>query len=55
MFPHSIINFFSSQNLYKPNDQGQKRFIEDVVLFITKGYMLLSYVENPWLHRLIMR
>jgi len=44
--PHSIIDFMSGQILYKLNDLGQNKFIEDVVLLITKGYMHLSFVQN---------
>jgi hypothetical protein len=33
--------------LNKPNDLGQQKFIEDLVLLIAKGYMPLSTIENP--------
>ena len=33
----------------------QQRFIEDLVLFIAKGYESLSIVESAWLRRLMMR
>jgi hypothetical protein len=32
----------------------QKRFMEDPVLYIYKGYIFFSTCENVWLHRLIL-
>lgn len=32
----------------------QKRFMEDLVLYIYKGYTFLSTCENVWFHRLIL-
>jgi hypothetical protein len=33
----------------------QHAFFEDLVLYIAKGYHLLSYVENPWLRHMVLR
>jgi hypothetical protein len=32
----------------------QADLLEDLMLYIAKGYCLLSYVENPWLKCLIV-
>jgi len=42
----AITTFFSSTNLYKDDDETQQHFLEDLVLYICKGYMLLSSCEN---------
>jgi hypothetical protein len=31
----------------------QQAFLEDLVLYVAKGYQPLSSIENPWLGRLI--
>jgi hypothetical protein len=28
---------------------------EDLVIYVAKGYWPLSFVENPWLRRLVLR
>ncbi len=32
---------------------AQEHFLEDLIVYITKGYQLLSSIENIWLQRLI--
>jgi hypothetical protein len=49
----TIISFFGSTNLYKNVNETQQRFIENLVLYICKGYKPLSTCENIWLRRLI--
>jgi hypothetical protein len=49
----AITCFFGSTNLYKMLMTHQ-RFIEDLVLYIYKGYMPLSTCKNIWLERLIL-
>ncbi len=49
-------NFFwgGTTNLYKNYNEAQQ-FLEDLVLYIFKGYMFLSTCENIWLHRLVLQ
>jgi hypothetical protein len=47
--PIESLIIFLGLNPYKPNDLGQLKFIEDLVLLIAKGYLRLSIVENLWL------
>jgi hypothetical protein len=47
----TIISFLGSTNLYKNVDETQQRFIEDLMLYICKGYMFFSTCENIWLRR----
>jgi hypothetical protein len=44
-----------NQDPYKPNDLNQQWFIEILVLFIAKGYMLMPIVKNSWLPCLVMQ
>ena len=53
--PSSITTYFGNTKPYAKNDVQQQRFIEDLVLFIAKGYESLSIVESVWLRRLMMR
>jgi hypothetical protein len=41
-----IISFFGSTNMYKNVNEAQQRFIEDLVLYIYKGYKPFSTCEN---------
>jgi hypothetical protein len=42
----AITSFFRSTNLYKNVDDTRQNFIEDLVLYICKGYMPLSTCKN---------
>jgi hypothetical protein len=53
--PSTITKYFGSQQLYKSFDPTHIRFIEDLMLFVVKGYEVLSKVECPWFHHLVMR
>ena len=53
--PSAITEFFAGQKSYHKGDVQQKHFLEDLVLFIAKGYETLAVVESPWLRRLVMR
>jgi hypothetical protein len=53
--PSTITEYFGSQQPYKSFDPMQICFIEDLMLFVAKGYEVLSMVECPWLHHLVMR
>ncbi|KAJ7552447.1 hypothetical protein O6H91_06G055400 [Diphasiastrum complanatum] len=51
----AITSFYGSSTPYKKEDDQQQCFLEDLVLYIVKGYRPLSSVENIWLRRLILR
>ena len=53
--PSSITAYFGNTKPYAKNDVQQQRFLEDLVLFIAKGYESLSIVESAWLRKLMMR
>jgi hypothetical protein len=50
----TIINFVGGQGDYKNNYPLQLKFVENLVLFIVKGYNVVSYVESFWLQILVM-
>jgi hypothetical protein len=41
-----ITSFFGATNPYKKIDEHQQQFLEDLVLYICKGYKPLSTCEN---------
>ena len=45
--PSAITEFFAGQKSYHKGDVQQKHFLEDLVLFIAKGYETLAVVESP--------
>jgi hypothetical protein len=47
--------FCGAKNLYKNFDETQQQFLEDLVLYIFKGYRSLSTYENIWLHMLVLQ
>jgi hypothetical protein len=50
-----VINiFFGNVRPCKKSNPIQMRFIEDLVLIITKGYMPMSIVESPWLKQMVL-
>jgi hypothetical protein len=51
----NIASFFGSTMPYSKNDPHQIQFEEDLTLFIAKELMPLSFVEAPFLKRLILR
>jgi hypothetical protein len=53
--PFVITEFFSNVQSYKSSNPLQLVFIEDLVLFITKGYVPLSTMESSWLWHLVMQ
>ena len=53
--PSAITEFFAGHKSYHKGDVQQKHFLEDLVLFIAKGYETLAVVESLWLRRLVMR
>jgi hypothetical protein len=46
--PSAIFGFFSFTNQFKKNET-QVCFLEDVMLFVIKGYLPMSIVESIWL------
>jgi hypothetical protein len=51
----NIASFFGSTMPYNKNDPHQIQFEEDLVLFISKELVPLSFVEAPFLKRLILK
>jgi hypothetical protein len=49
-----ITRFFGSKIPYLKNYPIQLAFVDDLALYIAKGHRPLSYVENPWLRRIVM-
>jgi hypothetical protein len=49
-----ITNFFGFSNPYKQHNEQQQKFLEDLVLYICKGYKALSICDNIWLRRLVL-
>jgi hypothetical protein len=45
-FGSTITTFFGSTHLYKHGDETQQQCLEDLVLYICKGYKPLSTCEN---------
>ncbi len=50
----SITDFFNFKVPYKNSNLTQELFLEDLILYITKGYRSLSFIENVWLRRHIL-
>jgi hypothetical protein len=46
--------FFRNIIPYHKSDLAQHAFLEDLCLYIAKGYHILSLVENPWFKRFVM-
>jgi len=46
--------FFELTHPYKNVNEAHQRFIEDLVMYIYKGYMPLSTCEKIWLRRLVL-
>jgi hypothetical protein len=46
--------FLGSHKPYSKSNQIQQDFLEDLILYITKGYHLLSSIENSWLKHLVL-
>jgi len=42
----AITKHFGSVNPYKKDDLQQKKFMGDLLFFVTKGYMFISVVES---------
>jgi hypothetical protein len=43
-----IMKFFSCHKPYIKLNSTQLAFLEDLVLYIAKGYHPLSFIENSW-------
>jgi hypothetical protein len=51
----AIFTFLGNKSPCKKQNEVQKLFLEDLVLFIAKGFSPLSTCENIWMHRLALR
>jgi hypothetical protein len=43
-----------TSTLYMKEDLGQKKFMEDLLLFVAKSYMPIFVVENQWLRHMVL-
>jgi hypothetical protein len=50
----TIIDHFGNGNPYKMDDAQQQKFMEDLLLFVAKIYMLIFVEESQWLRHLVM-
>jgi hypothetical protein len=50
-----ISNFFLITSKFKKDDATQVVFLEDLMLFMIKGFMFMRIVESIWLQRLVYR
>jgi hypothetical protein len=48
------MNHFGNININNEADAKQKKFMEDLLLFVPKSYMFISIVESQWLMHLVM-
>jgi hypothetical protein len=46
--------FFCKHKLYSKYGQPQQDFFEVLMLYVAKSYRPWSFVENPWLQRLVI-
>ncbi len=53
--PSSIASFFESIMHCNKNDPHQIQFEKDLVMFIVKELVPLSFIEAPFLRRLILK
>jgi hypothetical protein len=44
--PNAIFGIFSSTNQFKKDNETHVCFLEDVMLFVIKGYLPMSIVES---------
>ncbi len=51
---HFKLHFFGQSQTLSKSNQTQQDFLEDVILYIAKGYHLLSSIENSWLKHLVL-
>jgi len=45
----AIIKHFGNIVPYKKKDARQNAFMEDLLMFVAKGYMVIFVVESQWL------
>jgi hypothetical protein len=50
----SIVDFFNFGVLYKNSNPIQELFLEDLILYIIKGYQPFISIKNVWLKRLVL-
>jgi len=55
LVPNTIFVFFGSYGPYSKDDLCWKQFENDIVLFIVKELVPLSFVDAPIFKRLVLR
>jgi hypothetical protein len=50
--PSNIIGLFSTNFKFKKYDLTQVGFVEDLMLFVVKGLLLMRIVESIWLQKM---
>ena len=53
--PSSIVEFFGFVEPFRKDNEQQKAFLEDLVLWVIKSYLPLRVVEGIWLQRMALR
>jgi hypothetical protein len=53
--PSSILGFFSSPNHFLKDHDMQKRFLQNIMLFVIKGFLPLRTMEFVWFQRLVLQ
>ncbi len=52
---YGVITYhFSSTTPYTKEDLGQEKFMEDLLMFVAKGYMPIFVIENQWLKHMVL-
>jgi hypothetical protein len=46
--------FFGGTNLYKKGDEAKQQFVEDILLYICKGYKAFSNSKHILMHMLVL-
>jgi hypothetical protein len=47
-----FIDFFPFTNQFKKDDESQVVFLEDVMLYVIKGFLPMRTFESIWLHQM---
>jgi hypothetical protein len=52
--PSLISSFFSSSHSFLKNQETQKKYFEDIMLFVIKFFLPMTIIESIWLQRLAL-
>jgi hypothetical protein len=52
---NAISRLFSSTNQFTKDNDTHVGFLEDVMLYVIKGFLPMKIIESVWLHRLAYR